>query len=93
MFMWPVCRSVLVPFVVLPSECMFMWPVCRSVVVPFVVLPSECMFIWPVCRSVVVPAHRPYKRIILYTIYSICISSNSDESKKLPDDGRPLRNM
>jgi hypothetical protein len=25
-----------------------------------------------------------------YTIYSICISSDSDESKKLPDDGRPL---
>jgi hypothetical protein len=27
---------------------------------------------------------------IWYTTYSICISSNSDESKKLPDDGRPL---
>jgi hypothetical protein len=25
-----------------------------------------------------------------YTTYSICISSNSDESKKLPDDGRQL---
>jgi hypothetical protein len=27
---------------------------------------------------------------ILYTTYSICISSNSDGSKKLPDDGRLL---
>jgi hypothetical protein len=25
-----------------------------------------------------------------YTTYSICISGNSDESKKLPDDGRPM---
>jgi hypothetical protein len=27
---------------------------------------------------------------LLTTTYSIRISSNSDESKKLPDDGRPL---
>jgi hypothetical protein len=26
---------------------------------------------------------------VRYTTYSICISSNSDESKKLPDDGKP----
>jgi hypothetical protein len=35
------------------------------------------------------PAHRPQKHT-LYTTYSICISSNSDESEKLPDDGIPL---
>jgi hypothetical protein len=31
-----------------------------------------------------------YCMFMCYTTYSICISSNSEESKKLPDNGRPL---
>jgi vacuolar-type H+-ATPase subunit I/STV1 len=34
--------------------------------------------------------HKSTTYNILYITYSICISSNSDESKKLPGDGRPL---
>jgi hypothetical protein len=34
-----------------------------------------------------VPVHRPRNYTLWYTTHSICISSNSDGSKKLPDDG------
>jgi hypothetical protein len=48
-------------------------------------------------HSICFNIHKPFHTLILlsviyfiYTTYSICISSNSNESKKLPDDGRPL---
>jgi hypothetical protein len=49
------------------------------------------------CHSICFILHKMFYTLILlyviyfrYTTYSICISSNSDESKKLPDDGRSL---
>jgi hypothetical protein len=45
------------------------------------------MYIYVVCVS---EAHRSHKHTLHDIPPSICISGNSDESKKLPDDGRPL---
>jgi hypothetical protein len=49
------------------------------------------------CHSICFIIHKVFYTLILlsviyfrYTTYSICISSSSDESKKLPDDGRLL---
>jgi hypothetical protein len=99
--MWPVCRSVVVPFVVLPV-CrsvvvpFVVLPVCRSVVVPFVVLPV-CwsvvvpFVVIPVCWSVVVPVVIPSS----HTLYDIppirsAFQVTQTDPISFPDDGRLL---
>jgi hypothetical protein len=79
----------------LPSSWSFLDPSeLLEIPIEWVVYHIMCGYVTSVldCRDFVSCASQlsAYAHIIWYTSHSICISSNSEGSKKLPDDGRLL---